>query len=96
MKTISIVLFIASLLIMAIGIFLLVSKNYFSNIGDESKYKGSAVKINAIVNICIGIAGIILATINQIFNIEKNIILILFVIVIVLGNVIQFILKKRK
>lgn len=96
MKTISIVLLIASLLIMAIGIFLLVSKNYFSNIGDESKYKNEAIKINAIVNIVIGIAGILLATINQIFNIEKNIILIIFVIVIILGNIIQFSLKKRK
>ncbi|MGL4656446.1 MAG: hypothetical protein ACRCWM_11315 [Sarcina sp.] len=89
MKTISIVLIVASFLMLVMGIFLLaVSKRYP---GDSGKIS----KVNGIGQIILGIYGTILGIVYQFVTMSKTLMLVLFIIGIIVINVFQITYRKK-
>lgn len=95
MKTVTIVLLIVSALLVLMGIFLLSTKNQYAVSDKGSKYSAVAVKINAIGNIIVGVLGGILALVYQFVEIQKNVLLFIFLAMIIIVNIIQGLLKKK-
>ncbi|WP_297520086.1 hypothetical protein [uncultured Clostridium sp.] len=89
MKSISIVLIIASFLMIVMGIFLMaMSKRY-------SGSNGKISKVNGISQIVLGIYGTTLGIIYQFASMSKNLMLILFIIGIVGINIVQITYKRK-
>lgn len=89
MKIISLVLIIASFLMLLMGVFLLATgKRYPGNAGKIST-------VNGIGQIILGVYGTTLGIIYQFVTMSKNLMLVLFIIGVIIINVFQFIYRKR-
>lgn len=89
MKEISIVLIVASFLILVMGIF---------SIAISSRYSGSTGKIsrvNGVGQIILGIYGATLAILYQFIGMSKNIMLILFAIGVIVISIVQVVYRKK-
>lgn len=89
MKSVTIVLLIASLLLMIMGIFLIV----VSRSSKEKVIRASIV--NGIGNLVLGTVGAILAVIYQFITIDKEIMIGIFLGSAILISIIQLIFKRN-
>ncbi|MGL4450956.1 MAG: hypothetical protein ACRCTZ_07185 [Sarcina sp.] len=89
MKTISLVLIIASFLILVMGIFLVAMSGRYQ--GDTRKIS----KINGLGQMILGVYGTLLGLIYQFVEMSKSVILVLFIIGVILINVFQTVYRKR-
>lgn len=89
MKSVTIVLLIASLLLMIMGIFLIV----VSRSSKEKAIRASIV--NGIGNLVLGTVGAILAVIYQFITIDKEIMIGIFLGSAILISIIQLIFKRN-
>ena len=89
MKSVSIVLLIASFLLVIMGLFLIVMSSKSQNEAIKSS------KVNGIGNLVLGLIGTTIAIIYQFVEIDKNIILVLFFGSAVIISVIQILVKRK-
>lgn len=88
MKSVSIVLLVASFLLVLMGIFLIVMSSKASN----ADIKNS--KVNGIGNLLLGIIGTTLAIIYQFVTLDKDIILGIFLGSAIIINIVQIFFKR--
>ncbi|WP_297436766.1 hypothetical protein [uncultured Clostridium sp.] len=89
MKSVSIVLLIASFLLVIMGLFLIVMSSKSQNEAIKSS------KVNGIGNLVLGLIGTTIAIIYQFVEMDKNIILVLFFGSAVIISVIQILVKRK-
>lgn len=89
MKSVTIILLLASIVIVIIGIFIM-------SVGSSSKSKQMKRYsiINGIGNLVLGLIGTTLAIVFQFADLNKEIVIVIFLIAAVIINLVQLVFKK--
>lgn len=93
MDKVTIIMMLASIGFIIMGSFILFSKSLRANMDTVSSYK--LIRQNATMNILVGIIGVVIATIGIFMNQWIKVLIIIFIIMIAILSISQYILGKK-